>query len=198
MESKTALKSSGFTLIELLVSLLIISILVGLGYANFRKYSQKQALWAVARQIEGDLRLAQSYAMSGKDASNCNPGTYFYGYQLFKSSGSSYVVRRVCQAPGGNYSYDSPPPRYISTGFEIYGTFSSVTFRAVTGGVEKIKALPLPSQALFLKQEELNQERSGKSSGKEPLMSGKITLSLAQDLKHLPFPTSNTSQLSTT
>lgn len=82
MELKTAFKNRGFTLIELLVFLLVVFILVGLGYANFRKYAQKQALWAVARQIEGDLHLAQSYAMSGKDASSCISGTYLYGYQL--------------------------------------------------------------------------------------------------------------------
>jgi len=141
MESKTALKNQGFTLIELLVSLLVISILVSLGYANFRKYAQKQALWAVARQIEGDLRLAQSYAMSGKDASNCNPGTYLYGYQLIKNDSSSYRIRRVCRAASGVYSYDDPPLRSISAGFVIYGTFSYVTFKAVTGGVDSATSI---------------------------------------------------------
>jgi prepilin-type N-terminal cleavage/methylation domain-containing protein len=143
MESKTALKNQGFTLIELLVSLLVISILVSLGYANFRKYAQKQALWAVARQIEGDLRLAQSYAMSGKDASNCDHGTYLYGYQLIKNDNSSYKIRRVCRNPGGGsltYS-DVPPVRYISTGFEIYNNFPPVLFRSVVGGVDSATSI---------------------------------------------------------
>ena len=142
MESKTALKNQGFTLIELLVSLLVISILVSLGYANFRKYAQKQALWAVARQIEGDLRLAQSYAMSGKDASNCNTGTYLYGYQLVKVDNSSYKIQRVCRNPdGGSFTFnDVPPVRYIS-GFEIYNSFSPVLFRSVVGGVDSATSI---------------------------------------------------------
>jgi prepilin-type N-terminal cleavage/methylation domain-containing protein len=140
MESKTALKNQGFTLIELLVSLLVISILVSLGYANFRKYAQKQALWAVARQIEGDLRLAQSYAMSGKDAS-CSSG-YLYGYQLVKVDNSSYKIQRVCRNPdGGSFTFnDVPPVRYIS-GFEIYNSFSPVLFRSVVGGVDSATSI---------------------------------------------------------
>jgi len=141
MESKTALKNQGFTLIELLVSLLVISILVSLGYANFRKYAQKQALWAVARQIEGDLRLAQSYAMSGKDAS-CSSG-YLYGYQLIKVDNSSYKIQRVCRNPdGGSLTFnDVPPVRYISTGFEIYNNFPPVLFRSVVGGVDSATSI---------------------------------------------------------
>ena len=137
MESKTALKNSGFTLIELLVSLLVISILVSLGYANFRKYAQKQALWAVARQIEGDLRLAQSYAMSGKDASSCSSSGYLYGYQFVKDGPSSYKIRCVCS----DGSYCNPISRSISDNFEIYGIFSPVTFKAVTGGVDSATSI---------------------------------------------------------
>ncbi len=137
MELKTAFKNRGFTLIELLVFLLVVFILVGLGYANFRKYAQKQALWAVARQIEGDLHLAQSYAMSGKDASSCISGTYLYGYQLFKLSDRSYSIRRVCRSPQGTFIYsDVSPYRYIPEGFEIDRNFSLVSFRSVVGGVD--------------------------------------------------------------
>ena len=143
MESKTALKNQGFTLIELLISLLVISVLVSLGYVNFRKYAQKQALWAVARQIEGDLRLAQSYAMSGKDASNCNTGTYLYGYRLVKVDNSSYKIQRVCRNPDGSFTFnDVPPVRYIS-GFEIYNSFSQVLFRSVVGGVDSATSIDI-------------------------------------------------------
>lgn len=86
--------SFGFTLIELLVSILVISILFGLGYANFRQYSQKQTVWAVARKIEGDLRRAQDYALSGRG--NCSSG-YLLGYQLRWINGSTYQIRGVCR-----------------------------------------------------------------------------------------------------
>lgn len=136
MVSKVVFKSLGFTLIELLVSLLVISILVGLGYANFRKYSQKQALWSVARQIEGDLRLAQSYAMSGKDASICSPGYYLYGYQILRVDNLSYKIQRVCRNPqNGNNTSTDVSNRTLSSNFEIYNSFS-ILFKAVDGGVE--------------------------------------------------------------
>lgn len=123
----------GFTLIELLVSLLVISILIVLGYANFRKYSQKQALWAVARQIEGDLRLAQSYAMAGKDASNCinNNNNYLIGYSLARKDNSYYKIEGICRY-GSSFEVVA---RSIS-GFEICANFPPVLFKSVSGGVE--------------------------------------------------------------
>jgi prepilin-type N-terminal cleavage/methylation domain-containing protein len=138
MEPKIILKYRGFTLIELIVSIFIISVLVSLGYANFRRYAQKQALWAVARQIEGDLRLAQSYAMSGKDATSCSVGTYLYGYRLVKSNSSSYKIQSACRNPqDGSFTYtDAFSTRYITSGFEVYNNFTSVLFRSVVGGVD--------------------------------------------------------------
>jgi len=146
MESKTALKNQGFTLIELLISLLVISILVSLGYANFRKYAQKQALWAVARQIEGDLRLAQSYAMSGKDASSCSSSGYLYGYKLAKESNSSYSIKLVCRDPNTSLISDLnmtiPFLRNIPTGFEFeFSPSNNVIFKAVTGGVDSATSI---------------------------------------------------------
>lgn len=55
----------GFSLVELLVVIGIISVLFSLGFVNYRGFSRKQALVSVARQIEGDLRMAQQYALSG-------------------------------------------------------------------------------------------------------------------------------------
>ncbi len=110
----------GFTLIEVLVSVLVISILFGLGYANFRRYSQRQAVWAAARKIEGDLRKAQSYAMSGKGS--CASG-YLLGYQFRWLSGTTYQIRGVCRS-GGSNSYINSLSVSIPSSFTI-GNFNS-------------------------------------------------------------------------
>ncbi len=107
--------SFGFTLIELLVSVLIISILFSLGYANFRRYSQKQAVWAAARQIEGDIRKAQSYAMAGKGT--CSSG-YLLGYQFRWISDTSYQIRGVCRS-GTSNSYINSLNISVSSSFSI-------------------------------------------------------------------------------
>jgi len=130
----------GFTLIELLVSLVVISVLFGLGYANFRRYAQRQELWRAARQIEGDLRLAQSYALAGKNAEGlCETGSYFYGYQ-FKFKESSYVFYPICHSSiGDTFIYREYYPHYERSlkpdnRFKVLCTHELI-FLAVTGGI---------------------------------------------------------------
>jgi prepilin-type N-terminal cleavage/methylation domain-containing protein len=85
----------GFSLVELLLTLGIISTLFGLGYANYRGYQRKQAVMAVARQIEGDIRLAQEYASQGKKPSGC---TLLDGYlfQINTTPANTYDILADC------------------------------------------------------------------------------------------------------
>jgi prepilin-type N-terminal cleavage/methylation domain-containing protein len=85
----------GFTLIETLVSITVVAMLFGLGYANYRNYANKQALLDSARKVEGDLRLAQEYALSGKKPdSGC---TVLDGYRFkVNTSSKSYSIHPVC------------------------------------------------------------------------------------------------------
>jgi len=78
----------GFTLVELLVVIGIVSVLFGLGFVNYRGFSRKQALVSVARQIEGDLRMAQQYALSGTKPDETKT---LKGFR-FKVSGLTYDI----------------------------------------------------------------------------------------------------------
>lgn len=128
--NKPALSSIGFTLIELLVSILVVSILVGLGYANFRRYSQRQAVWAVARQIEGDLRKAQSYAMAGK--SGCNPQTEaFLGYRFHRVSSSTYSFAAACRNLN-TIRYVDEVPVNLPSSF-VLSAFGDIVFNSPKG-----------------------------------------------------------------
>ncbi len=69
----------GFSLIEVILVLGIIATLFAVGYANFRGYQRRQAIMSTARQIEGDIRLAQEYASQGKKPSTTCTG-YLNGY----------------------------------------------------------------------------------------------------------------------
>ena len=139
----------GFTLIELLVSLVVISVLFGLGYANFRRYAQRQELWRAARQIEGDLRLAQSYALAGKNAEGlCDIGSYFYGYQFRFNGLSSYIFYPVCRKTlDGTISSKEDDFHYQkelepSDEFQIT-VDNEFIFLAVTGGMYSYTGSPV-------------------------------------------------------
>ena len=61
---------SGFTLIELMVVMLIMSLLFGLGFANFRDFQRRQILEGAVRAVKGDLRYAQELALAGRKPDN--------------------------------------------------------------------------------------------------------------------------------
>lgn len=87
----------GYTLIEILVALTIIALLFGFGYASFRDFSRRQALAGVAKNLQGDLRVAQQLALSGEKPidANCTGSNSLNGY-LFNVSAGGYTITASC------------------------------------------------------------------------------------------------------
>lgn len=90
--------SRGYTLIEVLVALTIVGLLFGVGYANFRGFSQRQAVLDAAKNIQGDLRLAQEIALAGQkpDDTSCNSPSSLIGYNFKILPSNSYEIRASC------------------------------------------------------------------------------------------------------
>ena len=87
---------SGYTLIEILVALTIIGLLFSFGYANFRDFSRRQVVKDTAKGIQGDLRLAQGNAMTGKKPEGCNATLDSYSFN--RSSSTRYTIDANCGA----------------------------------------------------------------------------------------------------
>jgi len=99
---------SAYTLIEILVAITIIGLLFNVGYANFRAFSQRQALSGIIKQIQGDLRLAQQMALSGQkpqgpDALACQTNS-LDGIQFGMTTSAPYLyrIRALCGSGGTN------------------------------------------------------------------------------------------------
>lgn len=97
-----SIHSPAFTLIEILVGLTIVGLLFGVGYANFRSFSQRQVVKDAAKNLQGDLRLTQGIAMAGQkpDDVACNSPNTLNGYNFTILSETSYEIRANCS--GGN------------------------------------------------------------------------------------------------
>ncbi len=99
-------RNTGYTLIEILVALTIIGLLFGVGYANFRSFSQRQVLVGVVKQIQGDLRLAQQMALSGQKPSELGCLTNSLdGIRFGVTTSAPYIyqLRAVCGSVENNY-----------------------------------------------------------------------------------------------
>lgn len=96
----------GFTLIEILIVMTIIGILFGVGYASYRDFSRRQTLIGIAKQIQGDLRLAQQMSLSGEKTEACN-GKELSGIGFGITKGTAppyYRIRIICgYDAAGNY-----------------------------------------------------------------------------------------------
>lgn len=88
----------GYTLIEILVGLTIIGLLFGVGYANFRGFSRRQAVLAAVKIMQGDLRLAQEMALAGQKPADakCDSPNTLNGYNLNIVSASEYKIEANC------------------------------------------------------------------------------------------------------
>jgi prepilin-type N-terminal cleavage/methylation domain-containing protein len=95
--------SPAYTLIEILVGITIIGLIFGFGFVSFREFSRRQALTGAAKQIVGDLRLAQGEAVAGKkpDNINCNTPNTLNGYNFRVDSSTTYAIEANCSGNGG-------------------------------------------------------------------------------------------------
>ena len=112
--------ATGYTLIEILVALTIAGIIFTGGYVSFRDFSRRQLLAGSLRSLKSDLRLAQEYALIGRKtaSANCDGDDMLNGYRFFVSSGSQYIIRAWCAAPGAQVNVktvDLPADITIST-----------------------------------------------------------------------------------
>ncbi len=85
----------GYTLIEILVGLAIVSLLFSFGYVSFRDFSRRQALSGSLKQIQGDLRLAQSSAAAGDKPDDCDLGI-LDSYSFKVNSSNEYEIDANC------------------------------------------------------------------------------------------------------
>jgi prepilin-type N-terminal cleavage/methylation domain-containing protein len=156
---KTVLFGSAYSLIEILVALTIIGILFGAGFVIFRDFSRRQALVSVARQIRGDLKLAQEYALSGKkpEEGGC---ILLDGYRV-KFSSTSYSIYSICS--GGEQEVEGKKNIGLPTGISMTYSQNSVTFRVLGKGADLSGVLVITlTQAATGKTNEIKVSPTGK------------------------------------
>jgi len=120
---------SGYTFVEILVAALIMGVTLSLGAAGFREFSRRQLLVSAARSLQGDLRLAQGYALSGKKPAGCS---VLDGYRVTISS-SSYSLKAVCAKTAKSINKDNLP---IVDGITASTTRDTFTFKALGQGTD--------------------------------------------------------------
>lgn len=90
----------GYTIIEILIVLVIMSLFLQFGYARYRDFANRQAVDIAARQLTGDLRLAQSSALSGTKPTSCTDTLLGYALTFTGLSGpAEYTISAICKNP---------------------------------------------------------------------------------------------------
>jgi len=134
---------NGYTLIEILAAMSIAALIFAIGYVNFRDFSRRQALAGYARNLKGDLRLAQQEALTGKKPTDaldkCVDDTdvtrpTLSGYNFRVVSTSIYTIEAVCSGGtieikrvvlGTDMTLGAPNPNPIL--FKILGQGTNIT-----------------------------------------------------------------------
>jgi len=127
-------KRRGYTLIEILVGMTIFALVFLLGFAAYREFARRQALVSLARQMRGEIRLAQELALAGKKpAMGCG---VLNGYYFFVDPPDQYYIEAVCDA--GSTSDEKVVD--LPQGFTISGLVpdvipkNSILFKALGAG----------------------------------------------------------------
>lgn len=127
---------SGFTVMELLVVMGVIIILFSIGLAAFNRFNRRQVVEQVTRNLESDLRLAQSKAVAQeKPGGWCDgAGETLVGYRLRFTSETQYVIEAICS------NADEYPKtiKTVNLPEEIEGIKDTdVLFKVLTKGVDE-------------------------------------------------------------
>lgn len=126
----------GYTLIEILVGLTIISLLFGIGSVNFRDFSRREALNGVAKQIQGDLRLAQSAASSGQKPASCLTNLDGYIFKIYPTT--EYKIEAKC---GNNFYVNKDV--FLPSGLSVTLSPNPILFKVLGQGTD----IPAVSEA---------------------------------------------------
>ena len=136
----TAKVNSGFSMIELLVVLVIVGILFGLGFMNYRDYARKQTVTAAARQVESDIRLARQMAFEGYKPEGCDNNDYLYGYKFLVNADNTYNIIAQCNEGAATINIDVKEDVALSSDNLTLDSsplnFNSIVFRSVGQGIE--------------------------------------------------------------
>jgi type IV fimbrial biogenesis protein FimT len=159
-------KSSGYTIIEIIISIFIIIILFSAAQAGYRVFILEKSLETAKSQIISDLRLAQSYAMSGKKPTGCSG---LNGYNFTTSiSNNSYTITANCggDTAGENVEIKTVELSKVAKGINIANNIS-LTFKIMGMGTN----ISAGASVFF----DLNQQTTGYSR--------RITISSGGDIK---------------
>ncbi len=118
-------RMAGFTLIELLVVVGIIGILTAVGVASYNSFNESRVIRSLAGEIESNLRLAQSNAISGKKDDNCTD--YLEGWYVDLEE--NYVYPKC----GNDSGVEKKDLVSEAGGVEISSSKSGFLFKAMTG-----------------------------------------------------------------
>jgi prepilin-type N-terminal cleavage/methylation domain-containing protein len=91
---------NGFTLIELLIVISILGIFLSAGLVYYQSFNRRQILTQAAKDLESNLRLAQSRALAGEKPPDwCQTGEEkLVGYRLSFNSETEYQLMAVCSS----------------------------------------------------------------------------------------------------
>jgi prepilin-type N-terminal cleavage/methylation domain-containing protein len=88
--------SKGYTLLEVLIAIVIMGMVFTIGAVTYRDFTRRQQVTAASRQIQTDIRLAQTRALSGEKPVGCL-GT-LSGYRFTPNSPivTQYSIEAIC------------------------------------------------------------------------------------------------------
>lgn len=125
------MREKGFTLVELLVSIGIISIIIAIGSFGYRDFARRQNVAATAKQVVGDLRLAQQYALSGHKPSGCT-GT-LERFEFTRVNNNSYSISVKCSTASAGVKSSNLPQDVTISSFSPTISNDTIGFLPVTG-----------------------------------------------------------------